>query len=145
MQGLMARYRKTLADSIVSKAAMREAGVNELYLDGIEIDIVPFGLDMTAKLLRIDAQRAAMNAGADARAVARESLEAFMEQAYRRSISPAELDSMMSLYDQFSSEGDSFEDALKETFSTVLISDPFLYVAAPIPLGRSSTYFRGRA
>lgn len=40
----------------------------------------------------------------------------------------------MTLYDQFVSEGDSFEEALKETFSTVLISDPFLYVAAPIPL-----------
>ncbi len=40
---------------------------------------------------------------------------------------------MMSLYDQFISEGDSFDEALKETFSTVLISDPFLYVAAPVP------------
>ncbi|MDA7641058.1 DUF1592 domain-containing protein, partial [Opitutaceae bacterium] len=133
-EGLMARYRKTLADSIVSKAAMREAGVNELYLDAIEIDIVPFGLDLTAKLLRIDAQRAAMNAGADAPAVARESLEAFMERAYRRTISPAELDSMMSLYHQFHSEGDTFEDALREMFATVLISDPFLYIATPVPV-----------
>lgn len=132
--GLMGRYRKTLADSIVSKAAMREAGVNELYLDAIEIDIVPFGLDMNARLWRIDAQRAFLNAGADARAVAQESLQAFMTRAYRRSIAPAELDRMMSLYDQFYGEGDSFEDALKETFSTVLISDPFLYVAAPIPV-----------
>ncbi|WP_372896463.1 DUF1592 domain-containing protein [Stieleria sp.] len=132
--GLMSRYRKTLADSIVSKAAMRKAGVNELYLDAIEIDLVPFGLDMHARLWRIDAQRANLNAGADARTVAEESLQAFMQRAYRRSISPAELGSMMSLYDQFRSEGDSFEDALKETFSTVLISDPFLYVAAPIPL-----------
>ena len=41
---------------------------------------------------------------------------------------------MMELYDQFRSEGDSFEDALKETFSTVLISDPFLFVAAPVPM-----------
>lgn len=39
----------------------------------------------------------------------------------------------MSLYDQFVSEGDDFENALKETFATVLISDPFLYIAAPIP------------
>ena len=132
--GLMSRYRKTLADSIVHKAAMRKAGVNELYLDAVEIDIVPFGLDVNAKLWRIDAQRANLNAGADSRNVAAESLQAFMERAYRRSISPAELDSMMGLYDQFRSEGDSFEDALKETFSTVLISDPFLYVAAPIPL-----------
>ncbi len=131
--GLMSRYRKTLADSIVSKAAMRKAGVNELYLDAIEIDIVPFGLDVSANLWRIDAQRANLNAGAASRTVAAESLQAFMERAYRRAISPAELDSMMGLYDQFRSEGDSFADALKETFSTVLISDPFLYVAAPVP------------
>ncbi len=47
----MARYRKTLADSIVSKAAMRKAGVNELYLDAVEIDMVPFGLDVNANAL----------------------------------------------------------------------------------------------
>ncbi|QEF96139.1 hypothetical protein Mal15_01650 [Stieleria maiorica] len=132
-QGLMARYRKTLADSIVSKATMRKAGVNELYLDAIEIDIIPFGLDVSARLWRIDAQRAILNAGAAARTVAEESLKAFMERAYRRSSSPAEVDSMMSLYDRFRSEGGSFEEAIKETFSTVLVSDPFLYVAAPIP------------
>ncbi len=76
-RGLMARYRKTLADAIVSKAKMRDAGVNELYLDAVEIDIVPFGLDTSAKLWRIDAQRAGLNAGADSRAVAEESLHAF--------------------------------------------------------------------
>lgn len=131
--GLMSRYRKTLADSIVSKAAMRKAGVNELYLDAIEIEIVPFGLDVSANLWRIDAQRAALNAGADSRNVAAESLLAFMKRAYRRSITAAELDSMMELYDRFRGEGDSFQEALKETFATVLISDPFLYVAVPIP------------
>tara|TARA_R110002049_G_scaffold4601_1_gene31624 strand:- start:834 stop:3665 length:2832 start_codon:yes stop_codon:yes gene_type:complete len=130
--GLMSRYRKTLADSIVQKASMRGAGVNELYLDAVEIDIVPFGLDVNANLWRIDAQRANLNAGVASRTVAMESLHAFMQRAYRRSISPTELDSMMSMYDRFTSEGDSFEEALKEAFSTVLISNPFLYVAAPI-------------
>ncbi len=52
---------------------------------------------------------------------------------------------MMSLYDQFVSEGDSFEDALKETFSTVLISDPFLYVAAPIPLEDHQSIFQRKS
>ncbi|GAB5559026.1 MAG: hypothetical protein SynsKO_06730 [Synoicihabitans sp.] len=133
-RGLMSRYRMTQADALVNKAAMREAGVNELYLDAAEIDIIPFGLDVTARLWRIDAQRANLNAGADSRIVAEESVHEFMTRAYRRTVSPAELETMMSLYDQFFSEGDSFRDALKETFSTVLISDPFLYVAAPIPL-----------
>ena len=132
--GLIARHRRVLAESFVSKAAMREAGVNELYLDAVEIDILPFGLDMHTRLWRIDAQRANLNAGADSRKVAEESLQAFMERAYRRSISPAEADSMMSLYDQFQREGDNFKDALRETFATVLISDPFLYIAAPIPV-----------
>lgn len=131
-QGLMARYRKTLADSIVRKAAMRKAGVNELYIDAVEIDILPFGLDAKANVWRIDAQRAILNAGAASHTVARESLLAFMQRAYRRSITTAELDSMMSLYDQFTSDGDGFEAALKETFSTVLISDSFLYIAAPV-------------
>ncbi len=133
-QGLIARYRRTLANAIISKDAMRAAGVNELYLDAVEVDIVPFGLDMNARLWRIDAQRAALNAGADSRAVAEESIHAFMQRAYRRSVSSAELEGMMSLYDQFEKEGDGFADALKETFSTILISDPFLYVAAPVPL-----------
>lgn len=133
--GLMARYRKTLADSIVEKASMRKAGVNELYLDAIEIDVVPFGLDVETNLWRVDAQRAGLNAGTDSRNVAKEMLLPFMERAYRRSISPSEFEAMMSLYDQFRTEGDSFAEALKETFSTVLISDPFLFVAAPIPPG----------
>ncbi|MEP3478191.1 MAG: DUF1592 domain-containing protein [Fuerstiella sp.] len=131
-QGLMARYRKTLADSIVSKTAMRKAGTNELYLDAVEIDIVPFGLDPGAGLWRVDAQRAVLNAGAASRTVAKETLHSLMQRAYRRSVTTTELDSMMSLYDQFVSEGDEYDEALKETLSTVLISDPFLYVAAPV-------------
>ena len=89
------------------------------------------------KAWRIDAQRAILNAGAASRTVAKESLQAFMQRAYRRSISTAELDSMMSLYDQFVSEGDSYDAALKETFSTVLISDSFLYARCAVPVRKS--------
>lgn len=134
-RGLMSRYRKTQAKAIISKAAMREAGVNELYLDAIEIDIVPFGsnVENSLNIFRIDALRASQNGGINARAVAEESLQEFMTRAYRRTITASELSSMLSLYDQFVNEGDSFESAIKETFSTVLVSAPFLYVVAPLP------------
>ncbi|MGJ8692941.1 MAG: DUF1592 domain-containing protein [Thalassotalea sp.] len=133
-RGLMSRYRKSQAKAIISKATMREAGVNELYLDAIEIDIVPFGADIenSVNAFRIDALRANQNGGINAREVAQESLQEFMTRAYRRSISASELNSMLALYDQFINEGDSFEGALKETFSTVLVSAPFLYVVAPL-------------
>lgn len=132
--GLMSRYRKTQAKALTSKEAMRKASVNELYLDAIEIDIVPFGSDVenSRNIFRIDSLRANQNGGINARLVAEESLQEFMSRAYRRSITTPELSSMLALYDQFIDEGDSFESALKETFSTVLVSAPFLYVVAPL-------------
>lgn len=132
--GLMSRYRKNQAKSLKNKALMRKAGVNELYLDAIEIDIVPFGTDVenSRDAFRIDALTANQNGGINARAVAQQSLQQFMTRAYRRTVADVELDSMLALYDQFIEEGDSFESALKETFSTVLISAPFLYIAAPV-------------
>lgn len=132
--GLMSRYRKTQAKALISKEAMRKAGVNELYLDAVEIDIVPFGSDVenSPNVFRIDALRANQNGGINARLVAEESLQEFMTRAYRRTITTPELSSMLALYDQFIDEGDSFESALKETFSTVLVSAPFLYVVAPL-------------
>ena len=131
--GLMARYRKHHAESILSIAAMRKAQVNELYLDAVEIDILPFGGDAetSPNIFRVDALRASQNAGINARSVAEDTIKAFMERAYRRSVAKSELEEMLELYDQFQSEGDNFKEALLETLSTVLISTPFLYVAAP--------------
>ena len=132
--GPMARQRMRITDSNASKAAMRASGVNELYLDAVEVDIVPFGVETTKKIWRIDTMRALSNAGSDSRAVAEDSIRRFMERAYRRTVSVAELDSMISLYDQFRLDGDTFEEALKETFSSVLVSDRFLFIAPPIVL-----------
>ena len=132
---LVKRYEKWESEAIVSKATMREAGLNELYLDAVEIDIIPFGADTSAPVWRVDVASAERDSGAKAREVAEETLRAFMERAYRRSVIQSELDEMLTLYDEFRAEGDRFKQALKETLSTVLISDPFLYIAAPVPLG----------
>ncbi|MGJ8561349.1 MAG: DUF1592 domain-containing protein [Litorimonas sp.] len=130
---LLARLRKATMEAIESKGAMRKAEMNELYLDSLEIDIVPFGVDQSKPLWRVDAVRAAQNSGAEARAVAEDTLFEFMRRAYRRPVSNAEVSEMLALYDQFVLDGDNFQRALSETMSSVLISDQFLYIAAPVP------------
>lgn len=125
--------RHLVASAAANKgiAAMRDAGVNELYLESAEIDIIPFGSDPNADVWRVDSKRAHTSDSA-AKDVAAETLKAFMMRAYRRNITDNELDSMLSLYSQFRQDGDNFKDALKETLSTVLVSTPFLFIAPPV-------------
>jgi uncharacterized membrane protein len=128
---LLKRHSVATKAATLGKAKMRKAGVNELYLDAIEIDIIPFGVDDKSKVWNINTPNA-LSGDDEARMVAEKSLKSFMERAYRRTVSSQELDDMVSLYNEFRNKGDNFENALKETFSSVLISTPFLYVSAPV-------------
>ncbi|MCC4831796.1 DUF1592 domain-containing protein [Shewanella sp. 10N.7] len=128
---LLRRHLVASAAANEAKASMREFGVNELYLESAEIEIIPFGTDPNANVWRVDSHQAQESDSA-AKEVAADTLKAFMKKAYRRRIATNELDSMLSLYTKFRRDGDSFKDALKETLSTVLVSTPFLFVASPI-------------
>ncbi len=132
-------YRESEADQVaVPLKTMAEAGLNALYLDSVEVEVIP---GVTAKgpyRWSIDPERYAGNPGdpknaAQQRRTARDVLTRFLDRAYRRPAHPSEVDSKLTLFDQLRDAGASFEDALRETMAATLVSPAFLfheYVAA---------------
>jgi hypothetical protein len=59
---------------------------------------------------------------------ARDVLTAFMQRAWRRSITAEEVDRKLRLFETMRAECDSFEEAMVEVLATVLASPHFLYV-----------------
>jgi len=57
----------------------------------------------------------------------RQILEPFMTRAFRRPITPAELNQSLQLFSQIRPRVDSFEAAMRETMASVLVSPHFLY------------------
>ncbi|QDU92889.1 DUF1592 domain-containing protein [Lignipirellula cremea] len=64
----------------------------------------------------------------DDRGYARQVVAAFMERAWRRPVSPEEIEQQLTLFDQVRPRMASFEEALRETLASVLISPNFLYL-----------------
>ena len=60
-------------------------------------------------------------------ASARDLIGWFSRRAWRRPVSPAESDRLVSLYRQRRTAGDSFESAIKSTFTAILVSPHFLF------------------
>ena len=58
----------------------------------------------------------------------RKLLKRFMTAAFRRPVGESEIERTASLFDQIRQRTDSFEDAVRETFASVLVSPHFLYI-----------------
>lgn len=67
------------------------------------------------------------HSGDEARRV-RELLRPFMTRAFRRPVTSAEVERTAELFDAVRPETASFEEAIRETFASVLVSPHFLYV-----------------
>ena len=97
--------------------------VSLLYLDSIEIEMHPgVGAENRSYRWRI--------AQADEReqnAAARAFLQRFMRAAFRRPIDPSEVNNKMELYGKLKRQDYSFEESLRETLATVLVSPSFLF------------------
>ncbi len=61
-----------------------------------------------------------------------ESIEAFMRRAFRRPVAKSEVARVVGFYNSIEASSDSFEEAMRETLSLVLISPEFLYLAEPV-------------
>ena len=55
-------------------------------------------------------------------------LALWMERAYRRKVEKTERSRFMAFYKQLRTDGMSFDDALRSTFQSVLLSPPFRYL-----------------
>jgi hypothetical protein len=70
---------------------------------------------------------------ADELVYAKEILQDFMSRAWRRPVTPQEIDRKLQLFVTMRTQCESFEEAICEVLATVLSSSQFLYVADPPP------------
>ncbi len=68
---------------------------------------------------------------ADNAASARRLLALWLERAWRRPATEAELQPFLSLYQKIRGDGATFDNALRAAFRSVLLGAPFRYLAAP--------------
>lgn len=61
----------------------------------------------------------------------REVIAAFMERAYRRPVTKAEVDQYVALHEKIRPRFSSLEEAMRETLALVLVSPSFLHLAEP--------------
>ncbi len=68
---------------------------------------------------------------ADNAASARRLLALWLDRAWRRPATDAELQPFLALYQKFRGDGATFDNALRAAFRSVLLGAPFRYLAAP--------------
>ena len=68
---------------------------------------------------------------------AREALAGFITRAYRRPATEADLGVALSFYEKIRPVSPSFEEAMREVFSMILVSPEFLYLFEPEASGKS--------
>jgi len=69
----------------------------------------------------------------DEKTYAREVLNGFMSRAWRRPVTPRELDQYMGLFDEYRPAFPFFEEAIQEVLATVLAAPDFLYLTQTVP------------
>ena len=69
----------------------------------------------------------------DERTYAREVLNRFMTRAWRRPVTPREVDPFMGLFDEYRPGFSFFEEAMQEVLATVLAAPEFLYLTQTVP------------
>jgi hypothetical protein len=65
--------------------------------------------------------------GISSRQAARTILAEFLPRAFRRPVEPATIDRYLQFFERAEQTGDSFEEAIKQTLTAVLVSPHFLY------------------
>ena len=76
--------------------------------------------------------------GARTNVAAKQILNRLASKAYRRRITPEELDRLMELFKSSRSDGNAFDASIRFTLQALLVSPHFLYkVEAPVPEGTS--------
>jgi mono/diheme cytochrome c family protein len=81
---------------------------------------------------------------ADEARYARDVLKHFMPRAFRRPVSDAELAATATFFDAVRVESSSFEEALRETLASVLVSPHFLYIVESRTDSQESSVAKGQ-
>lgn len=118
---------KANAQTAVPLQHMRDAGVNLLYLDALAVEMLP-----------THSASANVNWSVPKDIVPEQFLQRFMQAAYRRPVTTAELHSKMDLFRRLQTEGYSGNESLREVMASVLISPAFLYLESRVPAAGES-------
>ncbi|MEO6752757.1 MAG: DUF1592 domain-containing protein, partial [Chthoniobacteraceae bacterium] len=103
---------------------------NYLYLDAVEVDILPLENDPKTPWVV-----ALPRASADELKIAQDTLLHFARAAFRRVVDPAESERYVSLFSRLREDGSEFQQALKDAMSAMLVSRSFLYIGRPATAG----------
>ena len=112
----------------VSNASRGEAPL-QVFIDHIEIS-APFHAQWPPQTHR-DIFLASKNEG-DEKIYGREVLSKFMRRAWRRPVTPQEVDLFMGLFNKYRPDLPHFEDAMREVLATVLAAPEFLYLTQTV-------------
>lgn len=100
---------------------MASGGVSLLYLDCVEIEMVPgVGVDN-------DSYRWQIPRVEESEAAAERFIRQFMRAAYRRPVIESEVATKCRLFRKLRDQGYSFDDSLREALAAVLVSPSFLF------------------
>ncbi|MEO6246497.1 MAG: DUF1592 domain-containing protein, partial [Opitutaceae bacterium] len=103
---------------------------NFLYLDAVEVDILPPESDPKTPWV------VALPRDADEeQKIARDTLDHFAQAAFRRVLTPAETERYGALFNRLRANGADFQRALKDAMSSILVSQSFLYIGRPATVG----------
>ena len=121
-------YRDPVMGSQQIAAAIQQMsaeGVNFLHLDSMEVEMLPgVGGAEAAYRWRVPASLA----GNDEAAFVDEMLGRFMQAAFRRPVAASEIEIKQQLFRELRQAGYAFDECLRETLASVLVSPSFLFL-----------------
>lgn len=126
-------YKSPSAGTAATASAIKkmlEAKVNFLHIDSIDIQMVPGPNDSNSNYRWTLPSLETFAAGTDSErvSIAENVLSRFMTAAFRRPITPAELQAKMQLLRTLRAQDLSFDKSLRETMAAVLVSPSFLFL-----------------
>ncbi len=102
----------------------------ELYVDWFEIEGPMYAAWPPESHIRVLGKATVTEK--NERTVAKDVLSKFMRRAYRRPVTPEEVESKLKLLDLVRKDAPSFVQAMKTPLTAVLVSPHFLYIAEPM-------------
>ena len=116
-------------------AHWKKGGVPYLYLDAVEAEITPAKSDPAAPWILPPGSTSDVTGSPieSEAAIVRNVLIDFLPKAFRRTVSAIEIDHYETLFIKMRENGDPYEDSVRETLASALISPAFLYIGYPTP------------
>lgn len=120
-------------------AHWKAGGVPYLYLDAVEAEIIPAQTDPKAPWILPSAPTKNVSGSpvAAEAVIVRDILTQFLPEVFRRTVTEGEIDHYEDLFKEMRESADGYEESIRETLASALISPAFLYVGYPAPSAKA--------